>query len=73
MKVLGGILIGAGILLCGLSGLCTLTLVLEELTVTYSQTGEWMAVIALVGGIPFLVGLGMIFGGWKLVQRKPGN
>ena len=71
MKVLGGILIGAGILMAALSGLCSLSLIIEEVMSSSAQKGEWIVLIAVVGGIPFLMGLGMIFGGWKLLNEKP--
>ena len=70
MKVLGGILIAVGLLIAGASGLCSFMLIAEELRNANADMGGTLAV-AIVGGIPFLIGAGMIFGGWKLLQEKP--
>ena len=66
MKTLGGILIGAGILIAGLSGLCSLVLFLTELTSPYSDLEDLAAMIMGFGGVPFILGLGLVFLGRKL-------
>ena len=71
MKVLGGILIAVGILIAGLSGLCSLLILLEDIGNSNAQWGEGLLIVGIVGGIPFLMGAGMIFGGWKLISEKP--
>lgn len=71
MKVLGGILIAVGLLIAGASGLCSFVLIAEELRNANADMGGSLAIVAIVGGIPFLMGAGMIFGGWKLLQEKP--
>ena len=70
MKVLGGILIAVGLLMAGASGLCSLALLSEEMgNPNADLSGLW--IVAIVGGVPFLMGLGTIFGGWKLLQERP--
>ena len=71
MKVLGGILIAVGLLIAGASGLCSFMLIAEEMTNSNAELGESAWIIGIVGGIPFLMGAGMVFGGWKLLQEKP--
>jgi hypothetical protein len=71
MKVLGGILLGVGLLVAGLSGLCSLSMIIEEMHGSNGDITGTLVLVGIVGGIPFLMGLGMMFGGWKLVQEKP--
>jgi hypothetical protein len=66
MKMLGGILIGAGILLAGLSGLCSLAILFGSGEFTGFQM--WPAVL-MFGGIPFAGGAGMIWGGRSMLRR----
>ena len=61
MKTLGGILVGVGILIAGLSGLCSLLLFISEIGKSYNHMDETIAIIMGFGGIPFLLGLGMVF------------
>lgn len=68
MKTLGGILMGVGILIAGLSGLCSLLLFLTEMTSPYSNMEDLVAMILGFGGIPFAIGLGMVFVGRHLVR-----
>ncbi len=71
MKVLGGILIAVGLLMAGASGLCSLALIWEELDNLNADMMGSLVIVGIVGGIPFLMGLGMMFGGWKLLSEKP--
>lgn len=70
-KVFGGILLGIGILIAGLSGLCSLFAAMDLLFSGRSGGGEnfldWPTLF-FVGGIPFAIGFGMAFGGWKLLN-----
>jgi len=68
LKTLGGILLGIGILIAGLSGLCSLVLFLTEATSSYSNMEDLLAMIMGFGGIPFALGLGMIFLGRHLIK-----
>ena len=70
-QVFGGILLAIGILIAGLSGLCTVLVVGGEL-ISPSHgpenfTGDIGADLVM-GGIPFAIGFAMAFGGWKLLN-----
>jgi hypothetical protein len=69
-QLFGGLLLALGILIAGLSGLCTLLIVGTSL-VDGSSGGEdyGIGMMALViGGVPFVVGLGMFFAGRALLR-----
>jgi uncharacterized membrane protein (DUF441 family) len=61
--LLGSILIGVGLLIATVSGACSLMFIAEA----FSDAAMAQAVL-LLGGIPFLAGIGLIFGGLKLVR-----
>ncbi|MEP7004441.1 MAG: hypothetical protein ABI810_00560 [Sphingomonas bacterium] len=70
MKFFGGLLMGIGILIATLSGLCSawfLVMMLSD-----SGGGEFsgppmLGLVAVIGGVPFLSGLGLFFWGrWLL-------
>jgi len=67
MKILlGGILMAAGILIAGASGLCSLGVIIMAIS---ENSGPDMALMVLfVGGIPFAMGLGLFFGGRRLIR-----
>jgi len=65
----GGLLLAIGILIMTGSGLCTIVVIGMGLTST--SAGEALTMLALpliVGGVPFLIGLGMFFGGRSLLR-----
>lgn len=69
-KVFGGLMLGCGILVAGLSGLCTLLVVGTSLIGAVSNQ-ESMSVIPaglIAGGIPLAIGLGLFFGGRALIR-----
>lgn len=69
-KVFGGLMLGCGILVAGLSGLCTL-LVAGTAMLGSSSAQETMSVIPaslIFGGIPVAIGIGLYFGGRALVR-----
>ena len=68
MRVLGGILLAIGILIAGLSGLCSLVFVVTELTSPYSSVDRTVSYVLGIGGIPFVIGLGLTFLGRKLIK-----
>ena len=70
MKTLGGILIGVGILIAGLSGLCSLVFFATEVTSPYTPFSELMSYLLFVGGIPFAIGIGLIFLGRHLAKSS---
>lgn len=59
-NVLGGLLIAIGFLVAGLSGLCSLIFLVSE--------PDAIGLVALVGGIPFVVGLGLFFLGRSVLR-----
>ena len=68
MKTLGGILLGIGILIAGLSGLCSLAMFVTELTSVHSNMSETTMLILMFGGIPFAIGVGLFFCGRQLIK-----
>ena len=71
-RLFGGILLGVGILIAGTSGLCSAVFLI---TMLGSNSG-WMvdlpsmlALIAVVGGIPFAIGMGLVWGGRALLRK----
>jgi hypothetical protein len=71
-QLFGGILIAVGILIAGASGLCSLYMVFSSDTFRAGATGELLSMlppVLLFGGIPFAVGLGLVFGGRSVIRR----
>jgi len=69
----GGLLLAIGILIMTGSGLCTIVVIGMGLTST--SPGEALTMLALpliVGGVPFVIGLGMFFVG-RALSRDPGG
>ena len=64
MKLLGGILLGVGILIAGLSGLCSLLMMADP---SFGRSDGWYWV-AMFGGIPFAIGMGLLFLGRHLIK-----
>ena len=65
-SLLGGLLLAVGILLAGVSGLCSLGFLVGGL-----GDGDLVGIlplILLIGGVPFLIGLGLFFGGRALLR-----
>ena len=66
----GGLLLAIGILIAGASGLCTSIFDIMALSEARSAEGLSFIVMSLfVGGIPFVIGLGLIFWGRWLLRR----
>jgi hypothetical protein len=62
----GSILIAFGTLIAGLSGLCSLSIFLSS--GEFSGWGMW-PIVAVIGGIPFAIGAGLIWWGWSVIRR----
>jgi len=65
----GGLMLAIGILIMTGSGLCTLFVIGSGLSTMH--IGEALTMLPLpliVGGIPFLIGLGLFFGGRSLLR-----
>ena len=81
-RFLGGLLLAAGVLIAGLSGLCTCVFgipwILSATTIPRANTYEMdlpsvVEMVLAFGGIPFVAGLGLIFGGRSLMRRGSGG
>lgn len=75
-SVIGGLLLGIGILVAGLSGLCSLFMAMDLVLGAGGSSGKYLdwPTLLIVGGIPFAFGLGIAFGGWRLLKpARPGQ
>ena len=66
-SLFGGILLAVGILVAGVSGLCSLVVFVAGL----GESGglvDSLPLILLFGGVPFLIGLGLFFAGRALLR-----
>jgi hypothetical protein len=71
-KLAGGIMMGVGILIAGLSGLCSIGFAIMGLGsggMTLDAALPGLLVIGLFGGTPFAVGLGLFLAGRSIVRR----
>jgi len=71
-SLFGGLLLAAGILIAGASGLCSLVF----LGMGVSEPGGFLSLlpmVAMIGGVPFVLGLGLLFAGRALLRsaREP--
>lgn len=70
-KLLGGILLAVGVLIMGLSGLCTLSSILIGMGGGSGTAMLGWAVLAIVvGGIPFAFGLALFLLGRWLIRAS---
>ena len=60
-KFFGGLLLAIGILIAGVSGLCTLFFLKEG-----------GAAVLMIGGIPIVIGVGLIVAGNALIKDRGG-
>ena len=67
-RLLGGILLAIGILVAGLSGLCTLLVLGGSLT--SGQFIDGLSMALAFGGIPLAIGIGLIFAGRALLKEN---
>lgn len=66
-RLLGGILLAAGILIAGASGLCSLFVLVGAGGLSGSLS--FLPLVLLIGGIPFALGVALIFGGRALIRQ----
>jgi hypothetical protein len=66
-NVFGGVLMAIGILIASASGLCSLSVLFG--TGEFAGGGMWLMVL-IIGGIPFALGAGMTYGGWRLIRNS---
>ena len=69
MKFIGGLLLGIGILIAGVSWLCSLLLLSEQSNWSGPAAAESLTLIGVIGGLPFLVGVGLVFLGRHLLRQ----
>ncbi len=67
-KVFGGLFIVVGILIAGLSGLCTFFMFAESDT-PETFSAESIGIVAIFGGIPFVTGVTFILLGRYLIKN----
>ncbi len=71
-KLMGGIIMGVGLLIAGVSGICSVAVLWDGFSHRGQTGGEYLdfsAAVPLIGGVPFLVGLGLFFWGRTIVRR----
>ena len=69
-KLFGSLLLGCGIILGGLSGLCTLIVAGSAMagSSSYQEIMSVLPAALLFGGIPIGIGIGMFFGGRAMLS-----
>lgn len=70
-SLFGALMLGCGILIAGLSGLCALLFIGGALFDNSYAGAEQMSIlpaVLLIAGIPLLIGIGLIFGGRAVVR-----
>lgn len=68
-RTLCGILIAAGVLIAGLSGLCSVMVILSAMPLSPMDLREGLPIVLLVGGVPFGIGVLAIWGGMRLLRK----
>jgi hypothetical protein len=76
MKALfGGLLLAAGLLIAGASGLCSVVVAVSTLG-NAAGSGDVIGMLMLIllfGGVPFTIGFGLIFWGRSLLRASRGR
>lgn len=69
--VFGGILIAIGILIAGVSGLCSGVFLVSMIgsSLKYGIEPNGLVMVLIFGGLPFMAGVGLILAGRALVRR----
>ncbi|WP_404712773.1 hypothetical protein [Sphingomonas sp. MMS24-J13] len=68
IRLLGGILLAVGMLVAGTSGLCSLFFLISMIGQHGAPDGVLMVLI--LGGVPFAIGSGLSWIGWKLMKSN---
>jgi hypothetical protein len=69
-RFFGGALMAVGFLIMALCGICSTCGVIMGLTDPTFRGGDTLALVLVVGGVPFALGLGLFVAG-KAVRRTP--
>jgi len=64
-ELFGGCLIAVGVLIAGLTGLCSIGLLVNGIV---TDPLAVLGAIALYGGIPFAIGVGLVFAGRNIIR-----
>ena len=72
-RLIGGVLIAIGILIAGLSGLCSVYLVVSSMPLSMAEVSDGALVLLLFGGVPFVLGLATIWGGRVMLRDGDGE
>jgi len=73
-KLMGGLMMAAGLLIAGASGLCSLWII--GIALSEANNSQWsdlaggIPVLLIFGGIPFAGGVGLFIGGRYLVRSE---
>ena len=70
-RFFGAALMAVGFLIMALCGLCSACGVVIGLTDDTFKGGDMIAMVLIVGGVPFLIGLGVFFAGKALRGKAP--
>ncbi|MCB1608458.1 MAG: hypothetical protein KDI71_15930 [Xanthomonadales bacterium] len=75
LQVLGSIMVVAGVLLAALSGLCSGWMILMSAGNSggIDQLLQMALMVLMVGGTPFAIGIGLIFGGRTVYRSGSGR
>lgn len=68
MRIFGAILMAIGILIAGVSGLCSLFIIGAGIFDGSGQVGDALGMVAIFGLVPFAIGALMIFVGYKITK-----
>ncbi len=66
-KLLGGVLVLAGLVLAGVTGTASILVLMDR---GATDKGMDVALVAIFGGVPFLLGLGVLAGGIALLRIR---
>lgn len=65
----GGILLAIGALIAGASGLCSLAVLFSAGRSAPAVWGSGLIMVLIFGGIPFAIGVGLIYAGRALIRE----
>ena len=69
-RIAGIVLMTVGVLVCGTSGLCSLAFLAESGPNAANELLDGLGLLILLfGGIPFVIGALLIFGGWLALRN----